>query len=164
MAAVGIADSGNLSMTAIYSIIITLFIIVCIYIPLVIFHGYKYYAQSDHIIYVKRYAYIVMYEVYLSIAKCITISIAFIFIFIFEKHIDYITSIWNVINSIMTLCLFYCWVWRFWNLHYFVQWTHNALHNQWKSIINKNHFNYQSPKNKNNKNNKTTSHWCIENK
>ena len=61
----------------IYSAVTVVFIILCVYVPLISYHGKKYHLQRKHIVYVKRYANIVLYEVYLSLIKSLLVCIAF---------------------------------------------------------------------------------------
>lgn len=147
----------------VFGIVSAIIIIGCIYVPAILYHGRKYYLQRKHIVYVKRFAHIVLYEVYISITKCILIIIAFIipWMYMFDtKELKEIGIISVAINAALTFALFYCFVWRFWMLHYNLQWTELALHNQWQSLINKNHYFYSS----NNSKHKSNPFWYIENK
>ena len=105
-------------------------------IPITIYNGYKYYKLRDHIILQKRYSSITIYEVIIMIIKLIWGVFLFFMVGYFGEG-----SIWSALFEIpyqfLSFMLLYCWVWRFWLIHYDTNFTLSTVKQDWAIIINR---------------------------
>ena len=108
-------------------------------IPLIVYHGYKYYLNRDHVIFYKRFAYITIYEVKFAVFKFGFSTIDSILHW-FTTNVSPKYAIFEgislMIASILLCLVQFCWVIRFCLLSYNLNLTNCLLNYQWKRIIN----------------------------
>eukprot|EP01084_Bolivina_argentea_P185307 319556_1 len=124
------------------------FFCIAIAIPLIGYHGLKYFKNRDHVVFEKRYANITICEVVLAIIKFGSMGVYMIFTAIVSKKGRHITDSWSTIEAdvvyiiceignICFLLIFYCWLIRFTVLSFDLKFTVLLKENEWKSIIDK---------------------------
>eukprot|EP01084_Bolivina_argentea_P013261 24853_1 len=117
---------------------------ILVFVPITIDQTMKYYKLSHHIIYQKRYAYIAIYESIIIILKLILDAI----IYLYGSTIVQFTpqSILLAIGHTLSIILMYLWIWRFYQLHYDMQFTRAQLSNSWFNLIESDFENYKTKK------------------
>eukprot|EP01084_Bolivina_argentea_P257357 433588_1 len=115
---------------------VTCVLCVIIYIPITIINTWKYYMNSNDIIFQKRYAYITIYE-----ASTLIGDLLFVCIFNVATYTGNQIAIVcaNFVYHTFVICLFYFWFWRFYSLTYYMKWVQALLNDKWKNIINRHH-------------------------
>eukprot|EP01084_Bolivina_argentea_P273108 465149_1 len=124
-------NTSNSGITA----IVLVAIIICVYIPLSIYHGYQYYKQRNHIILQKRYSSIMIYEIIVIILKMLVDAIRDA-LKLYVHSSNYIYLAVNIFGGLLYKVMISIWVWRFWCLHFDYCWTDIMFREQWKCIIN----------------------------
>eukprot|EP01084_Bolivina_argentea_P258720 436295_1 len=120
--------------------IATAFIFGFIYLPIGIYNLRKYYKNRGHIVLIKRYSIITIYE---SILVCIrllwgiiyVLFILWLFIYGVAEY-DFVNSVLSTTDEFLTVTLSYLWCWRFYSLSYDIHFVVSQLNNEWKGIIN----------------------------
>eukprot|EP01084_Bolivina_argentea_P139994 246225_1 len=105
----------------------------CVYLPLTMYYGYKFFLNRNFQVLKKRYSYIACIEIILVIISFIftgMVILADYFLNVYLRNIAYYTSI------LVQYCILYCWVWRFWLLFFDVKWLNESLNVEWKRLIN----------------------------
>eukprot|EP01084_Bolivina_argentea_P069929 127175_1 len=125
-------------MTAVAEIVILIIVIVlfvCIYVPLGIYHGIKYYQKRNHTVYRSRYSNITLYE--------IKFLLSYFIYSVFTLIITFITPLSGVAREsiyffayLLLYLIMYVWVWRFWMISYTLIWTNDIMNNEWMTVIN----------------------------
>ena len=115
---------------------ITISALICffIYVPLILYHGYKFYLKHNHLILRKRYAIITIYEIYLMTAKVIWAPIEHVSSYYLKPN-NILHQLILFGNIILTYFVLYCWVWKHFLIHYDVILTATIINNQWRVYI-----------------------------
>eukprot|EP01084_Bolivina_argentea_P039914 73751_1 len=120
-----------------------------LYMILLAYYGYKYKTIQDSIVFKKRFGHITLYEVY-----CMVLNLFFACVWVITNYLVkslIATQILYLIASTFASLLFWTWVWRFWMIHYNIQWTNAYLENKWKQVIDPSYHNEHN-------------NWYIDNK
>ena len=109
-------------------------------IPLVLYHGRKYYQNRHHIIYTKRYSFITIYEIFFALSKLFIDGTGYMVLFIttftsFDEWI-YVAYFLVAINEFLFFGIIACINTRFILLCFDINFNKALSDNKWKSIIN----------------------------
>ncbi len=85
-----------------------------IYLPIVLYHGKKYYSHSHHIVYTNRYADIVMLQIKTFIVQLL-FSLNNIFAVWYVGQVQPLYTIYLCIETSVSIYLYYLFVWRYVN-------------------------------------------------
>eukprot|EP01084_Bolivina_argentea_P063843 116469_1 len=124
----------------------TFLLAICIFyllviVPLLIYHGYKYYLNRTHIVFIKRYAFVTIYEVGFAVIKTALDSLSLFLQWYYNGKIstfdfnivpDLLMLMANILWGATVLC---CGI-RFFILSYNLNLTNLLLNSKWQSIIN----------------------------
>ena len=119
-----------------------------IYMPICIFHCYKFNQNIEDVIIQKRYGKVSFYEAIFSILKLFLNGLIFLYLGLPSlpvHHLLYCTAT-GVSNS-LSICLHYCLFWRFFLLHFDIQNIIANINGKWQSLIDPNHMESQSDNN-----------------
>ena len=98
-----------------YFAVASSFFYVFLFIPFSVYHTYRYYQNRTHIIFVKRYAWITLYECILIIAGITMGTITYLSVLF--NSFD-LTNTLISIDHFLQILLLYFYLWRFWILKY----------------------------------------------
>eukprot|EP01084_Bolivina_argentea_P207127 353465_1 len=108
-----------------------------IYAPLCIYHCHKYYKNRNEIIISKRYGIVNLYETSFIIVRFLYVSL---FLMVIHFEISYTTdAIMIGINYSFNIAVNYCLLWRFYLLHYDINFNIGTINGKWKTLINPNY-------------------------
>lgn len=120
--------------------IITASIFGFVYLPIGVYHLRKYYEHRNHIVLIKRYSIITIYE---CIFVCIRLSWGILYVLFIlylstygVDDFNFVSSLLSTFDELLTITLSYLWCWRFFMLSYDTHFIVSSLNNEWKSIIN----------------------------
>eukprot|EP01084_Bolivina_argentea_P257444 433744_1 len=119
---------------------------ILIAVPLLLYHGYKYYLNKGNVIFYKRYASITICEVMLAVIKFILDGTALFVIamFVSTNNDDSVYNLKMIPDLMVTIAnipldfITYLWVIRFVLLSFNLNFTNVMLNYKWQHIINPN--------------------------
>eukprot|EP01084_Bolivina_argentea_P127001 224708_1 len=111
------------------------FIFLFIYTPIAMYQTMQFYDQRHHLILVKRYGNITLYESYFLIIKLFIIS-GTQFLLIGWSPFSLHFIIGDCIVSSFGYLIFWFWVYRFWMNHFNICFQRAIINDQWKKCLN----------------------------
>eukprot|EP01084_Bolivina_argentea_P177653 307191_1 len=113
-----------------------------IYIPLLIYYGWKYYQNRNHVALKQRYASITIMEIIWTLMNTIAINVMQFYFLYNYKHFVLTTKDHNLIYLTCAvpaaIGLSCCWIWRFWMIKFDMKFAIATSNNQWIYIIDPN--------------------------
>lgn len=110
-----------------------------IFLPICIYHCYKFNQNIEDIIIQKRYGKVSVYEAISSILKLAINGIIFLFLGIDPNPHNLLKCVAAGISNCCSICLHYCLFWRFYLLYFDIQCNIISINGKWQQLIDPNH-------------------------
>ena len=98
-----------------------------------VYYGYQYREIRDSIVFRKRFGHISLYEVFFMVFNFLSTGLFIALSYLYPELI--MLQILYFLADTAGIIVFWMWTWRFWLIHYNIQWTTAYLKNKWKHGI-----------------------------